>query len=640
MAIFRAKANARDFPDTVEQITRLTVDSLSAEYMSVFFQNKERNTLNRWAFAVSSIWQERLSSGTRDFTFDEEYRRDSATLMWPAEDGPYAKERTEGALLNLEPSDILMLPDHIQVTVNRFRKALPSETFRHLLIAQIRHDGRVYGALRCVNHLDTVNGYELSGKPFGEDDKRLIAGIAELLASWYADHRQRVKGEALDALEDSMQVAKTEDEAFEACLKNLTSEKTGFPMGILWMAGRAGSPPFVRSEPPLIEQLASEPDEAWGQRRGFRGLHSEKIGFPDGREGKLLVFAYHKDDFGGLAKRWIDRIVNPLKRALHRIQYETLSERFASDKIIGESPAINEVKIKARRVAPTSSTVLLRGETGTGKERVAELIHELSQREGEFVALNCTAISESLLESELFGHEKGAFTGATEKKIGKFERASRGTIFLDEIGEMKPETQVKLLRVLQDHVIERVGGNQKIPVDVRVVAATHRNLEKAVEDGTFREDLYYRFKVIQIDLLPLRDRPGDIELLANYFIQQHARKQDSEISIDADAMDVLKSHQWPGNVRELENAIERAVILGDRRLIIKENLDIGRSNLGGTPATEGKWTPCEMAEKDCIARALDRANWDKGKVMDELKLSKTTLNERIKKYALSKPRPG
>jgi Nif-specific regulatory protein len=242
--------------------------------------------------------------------------------------------------------------------------------------------------------------------------------------------------------------------------------------------------------------------------------------------------------------------------------------------LVGESPRIREVLQFISKVAPTDSTVLLSGESGTGKELAARAIHLNSLRANKpFMAVNCAALAESLLESELFGHEKGSFTGALMNKKGRLEVADGGTVFLDEIGEVSPALQVKLLRVLQEREFEKVGGTRSIKVDIRVITATNRDLEKAVNDGTFRQDLYYRLNVVNLEMPPLRDRPEDIPLLANYFAAKYSEKCNRRISgIDPEAQARLRNYDWPGNVRELENAIERAVVLGTTDRILLEDL--------------------------------------------------------------------
>jgi DNA-binding NtrC family response regulator len=272
-------------------------------------------------------------------------------------------------------------------------------------------------------------------------------------------------------------------------------------------------------------------------------------------------------------------------RKTNRFLREELRDREIEP--IGESPAMKEILETARRAAASKSTVLILGESGTGKEVLARALHTWSDRRvSPFIAVNCVALTEELLESELFGHEKGAFTGAIERKAGKFEAADGGTIFLDEIAEIRPQLQAKLLRVLQEHQFERVGGNAPLVVDIRVVAATNRDLTEEIAAGRFREDLYYRLNVITLNMPPLRLRPGDIPILASHFLGRFALDTKRKISaISAPALDAMRKYDWPGNVRELENTIERAVVLGSSDQVLLEDLpshvvESGRGDLG------------------------------------------------------------
>ena len=266
-----------------------------------------------------------------------------------------------------------------------------------------------------------------------------------------------------------------------------------------------------------------------------------------------------------------------LRNALHLRELEAEKRRLQQlqlcHDVVGESPPVKRLLELIAKVARTDTTVLIRGESGTGKELTAQAIHRGGARAGcPFVAINCATLSDTLLESELFGHERGAFTGAIERRVGKIEAARGGTLFLDEIGEMKPALQAKILRVLQERSFERVGGNKSIPADVRIIAATHRDLEAAIRDGSFREDLYYRLKVIQLETPPLRDRRADIPLLAQHFLALHGRRQGRRMSLSAAARKCLKAYSWPGNIRELGNVIERAVVLADGDVLRPEDL--------------------------------------------------------------------
>ena len=310
--------------------------------------------------------------------------------------------------------------------------------------------------------------------------------------------------------------------------------------------------------------------------------------------------------------------------------------------IVGKSEPLQKIESQLLRVAETKATVLVRGESGSGKELVARAIHMSSpRREGPFICLNCAALTETLLESELFGHEKGAFTGATERMIGKFEAADRGTIFLDEIGEMALSTQSKFLRVLEGHPFERVGGNHQIKVDVRVVAATNRPLEEAVRGGTFRRDLFYRLQVVQLDVPPLRDRLDDVPLLADHFLKKFVRETGRKIRGFTDsALEKLKTYRWPGNVRELRNVIERAVALGtgpqlDAGDIWLSELDVGAPVVGVAPAAY-KPESLDDLEKRHILETLKYTDWNKSKAATILGIERSTLDRKIERYQLVK----
>jgi DNA-binding NtrC family response regulator len=316
--------------------------------------------------------------------------------------------------------------------------------------------------------------------------------------------------------------------------------------------------------------------------------------------------------------------------------------------VLSKSGKMADVFDLITNVADTASTVLILGETGTGKEQVARALHQASaaHRPGPFVAVNCAALPETLMESELFGHEKGSFTGAAGQRKGRFEHANGGTLFLDEIGDLPFPVQVKLLRVLQERRIERVGGNAPIDLDVRVIAATHQDLEKLVKEGKFREDLFYRLNVIRIDLPPLRDRPEDIPLLAEHFCQKYARPGQTP-AIDPEAMQVLLRCPWPGNVRQLENAIERACVTCRDGVIGVKNLppDVGRSG-GGTkspfqvdlarPLTEQLAELTRAFEERYLRRALRKTRGHVGKCAKLTGLSRRSVTDKIAQYKINK----
>ena len=319
------------------------------------------------------------------------------------------------------------------------------------------------------------------------------------------------------------------------------------------------------------------------------------------------------------------------------------------DGIVGASAVMRRLFGMIGRVSGSDSTILINGETGTGKGLAARAIHRRSPRAAKaFVAINCGAIPENLLESELFGHVKGAFTGATANKVGKFEQAHGGTIFLDEIGDMSPDLQVKLLRVLEEGEFEPVGGNRSVQVDVRVIAATHRDLEARVQAGRFREDLYYRLYVIPLVLPPLRERGEDILLLAEHFLADYnARLQASVPGFSPQARTVLMGHEWPGNVRELRNLVERLVVLKPEGPI--EEADLPAKLRRGAPASvpggavaltdEGINLTSAVTEfeKALILQSLEKTQWVKNKAARLLNLNRTTLVEKIKRYHLESP---
>jgi len=315
--------------------------------------------------------------------------------------------------------------------------------------------------------------------------------------------------------------------------------------------------------------------------------------------------------------------------------------------IIGQSKAMQTVFHLLRRVAPTDSTVLILGESGTGKEVIANAIHGLSQRnERPLIKLNCVAIPEGLLESELFGHEKGAFTGALAARPGKFELAHSGTLFLDEIGDMSAQTQAKVLRVLQEREFERVGGTRTIKVDVRLIAATNKDLSKEVKEGRFREDLYYRLNVVSISLPPLRERREDIPLLVDFFVEEANRKLRSPVyEVSKDALKVFMDYSWPGNVRELKNVIERAAILSDNGILRVEHLPPNLQGKEGfvLPAVKAPASfkqTMEGAEKETILSALERANWVQIEAARLLDLTPKNLWAKIRKHGIKMAKEG
>jgi transcriptional regulator with GAF, ATPase, and Fis domain len=313
------------------------------------------------------------------------------------------------------------------------------------------------------------------------------------------------------------------------------------------------------------------------------------------------------------------------------------------EEIVGSSSALQSVLAKVAKVAPADSTVLVTGETGTGKELIARAIHKRSNRSTRaFVSVNCAAIPRDLVASELFGHEKGAFTGATQRRLGRFESADGGTIFLDEVGELPLETQISLLRVLQEREFQRVGSNQSLQIDVRVVAATNRNLEAAIASGAFREDLFYRLNVFPIEVPPLRQRKGDIPLLVEYFVDRYASKAGKKITgIDKRSMGLLQSYSWPGNIRELQNVIERSVIVCDTQNLSVDESWLGHAaHSGGSPA-QPLSEKLASQEKELIEAALaeseGRVSGPRGAAA-RLGIPQSTLDSKIKALKINKHR--
>jgi len=340
-------------------------------------------------------------------------------------------------------------------------------------------------------------------------------------------------------------------------------------------------------------------------------------------------------------------LIQRVEREIHltrenRELKEQLREKFKVDFIIGASRRMEEALNVAGRVAQSQASVLILGESGTGKELIARAIHYSSpRRDKPLVKVSCAALPENLLESELFGHEKGAFTGAVSRRMGRFEQADRGTIFLDEIGELSPTLQVKLLRVLQEKEFERIGSNQTIKTDVRIIAATNRKLEEAIKKGVFREDLYYRLNVVTISLPPLRERKEDIPLLIGFFLKKYNQQNQKQVAgFSKEATDLLMAYDFPGNVRELENIIERAVVLGRGETLttldLPLNLQMGRTEASLDPGREGQSLPAvlEEIERQMIIRSLEKNGGVQTRAALELGVNERVLRYKMKKYKL------
>ncbi|HYB98727.1 MAG TPA: sigma 54-interacting transcriptional regulator [Candidatus Limnocylindrales bacterium] len=417
---------------------------------------------------------------------------------------------------------------------------------------------------------------------------------------------------------------------------------------------RFGTEEGLRLVGESIEKLARDPDalifaggdEGVPARRadGSVFMHEASLSRSD-VDGHPLYTVIFRDVE---ERRRVSRQMLDLRRQNDYLR-EELGWIYNVEEIVGRSAAVRNVVEQIERVAPTDSTVLLRGESGTGKELFARAVHARSRRSGRpLVKVNCAALSPGLVEAELFGHEKGAFTGAGERRIGRFELAQGGTIFLDEVGEIPLDVQVKLLRVLQEREIERVGGSMPIALDVRVIAATNRDLERAIVEGKFREDLFYRLSVFPVRVPPLRERPGDIPLLTRFFVERHAARIGRRITrIAPDTLERLERYAWPGNVRELENVIERAIIVAR-----SDVLEVDAASLAGAAAVplhapaadsgDAARPPAETleeAERRHIAAALDSTSWrveGTGGAAALLGLHPSTLRSRMKKLGLAK----
>ena len=347
----------------------------------------------------------------------------------------------------------------------------------------------------------------------------------------------------------------------------------------------------------------------------------------------------------------LDRLELLLKRALaeRRLGEENrrlkaqLDSKYGFENILGTCPAMQEVFDTIRQAAPTRATVLIQGESGTGKELVARALHQCGPRaQGPFIPVHCAALAPTLLESELFGHEKGAFTGAQERRRGRFELADGGTLFLDEIGEIDAALQVKLLRVREERQFERVGGTETVSVDVRLVAAPNRDLKKMVEDGAFREDLFYRLYVVNLTLPPLREREGDIALLAQHYLEALAKEHGRKVSgITTEAMDALAAYPWPGNVRELRNVIERMVVLGaGEKLTVRDLPSSLRLAAGRAASAARPGSALRDAERQLIEEALRRHQGSRTRAAQDLGISRRTLHRKLNEFGLRNPQDG
>lgn len=375
---------------------------------------------------------------------------------------------------------------------------------------------------------------------------------------------------------------------------------------------------------------------------------SEKIAVEAMKKGAYDYIAkpYEIDELRIIAKNAFERLALQEENARLRLEIGRLE---GMGELIGQSEGMKNVFDKIEKVVTTDVTVLIQGESGSGKELVAREIHKRSKRRNEpLIIMNCAAVPETLIESELFGHEKGAFTGATERRLGKFELANKGTIFLDEIGDMSISTQSKLLRVLQEQKFERLGGTETLAVDVRIISATHRDLEEEIEEGRFREDLYYRINVVNIKLPPLRNRREDIPLLVNRFIQYFSEKHQKRIvSISNEAIKLLVSYNWPGNVRQLKNVIESAVVLSDNEILdtqdMPEEVRHPENNLVtlknidyGLSFRDAKKILIENFERDFIKKKLEEFSGNISRTAEALDMHRQNLQQKIRELRINK----
>ena len=430
-----------------------------------------------------------------------------------------------------------------------------------------------------------------------------------------------------------------------------------YPKGATWKTIIDGQPRYVKD----VDTDAAI--GAAGRKIGVKSYVTMPIKYEDETKGVLIISSYARDVFdkeelkllksvgqqieiainNARQAQELEKALTELEQLKNRLQEENdyLHEEIKTDhnfnEIIGESDTLKALLKKVELVAPTDATVLIQGETGTGKELVARSIHDLSPRHANpFVKVNCGAISQGLFESELFGHEKGSFTSAIQKRTGRFELADKGTIFLDEIGELPLETQVKLLRVLQEKTYERVGGSKSLTTDSRVIAATNRDLTEAIHNGTFRKDLYFRLNVFPLELPPLRHRTSDIPALANFFINKYSRKLGKQFAgISKDSIDRLKQYEWPGNIRELQNVIERAIILARGSTLIID----GSQLKFNTDKNAKDSIKLEDVEREHLIDVINKTNWviegNRG-AANMLGLKPSTLRYRLQKLGIKR----
>ena len=420
-------------------------------------------------------------------------------------------------------------------------------------------------------------------------------------------------------------------ESGDAAIEKISEEKPDLILLDIWMPGMNGMETLARIRDIYPEQLVVMMS---GHGTIETAVKATKLGAYDFIEKPLSI------------EKVLLCIQNAVKVGQLVEENRQLKERINKEhEMIGNSKPIKELKHQIKIAAPTSGWILITGENGTGKELVARSIHYNSRRHDKpFVEVNCAAIPEELIESELFGHEKGSFTGATTQRRGKFDQAHRGTLFLDEIGDMSLKTQAKVLRILQEHKFERVGGNKTIEVDVRVIAATNKDLEKEIANGNFRKDLYYRLNVIPFHVPPLRERKSDIPQLASHFLEYFCSKESRETKrLDDESIQAIMNYSWPGNVRELKNLIERLVIMSPGNTITRSQLPqaIGSSqlatpkdlNIAGLTSNTFR-TAKEEFEKEFLIQKLEENDWNVSRTAEAVEIERSNLHRKIKTYGI------
>ncbi|MCB9652199.1 MAG: sigma-54-dependent Fis family transcriptional regulator [Deltaproteobacteria bacterium] len=446
-----------------------------------------------------------------------------------------------------------------------------------------------------------------------EDERAIQLALKGLLSK--AGHEVEVAGSGEEAIE------KLDEGPFDLVLTDLALGKKKSGMDVLHYAKQ------VRAETPVVMITAHGNEKI--------AVEAMKTGAED-----YVPKPFDNDELRLVVQRALDK--TRLQRE-HRLLLERIEREYGFGALIGSGPRMRQVFETIKKVAETDLTVMIRGESGTGKELVAQALHHRSVRQSRpFVAVNCAAISRELVESELFGHEKGAFTGADARRVGRFEAAEGGTIFLDEIGDMPLETQAKVLRVLQERTLERVGGNTPIPIDVRVVAATHRDLEKEVEEGTFREDLYYRLAVVPLELPPLRDRVEDIPALSERFSALQAERLNRpKKGFSPEALARLADYGWPGNVRELRNVVEQAQVMASGEVIEATDLFLNRRKAtkvrawdDNLPYNEAKRQATEHFERTYLLDALRKHEGNISRTAETIGLARQSLQQKIKELDL------